>query len=312
MWTVGYGDIYPVCNNEKIYGMVAMLIAWGFFAHLIGSIGSIVNKSNIMTTEYKHKMTHIKQFLIYKSIPNQMKNSIMSYLEYMWDYKQQYKLDEREVLEMLNDGLRDQVIVYLNGRILQNCTVFKHFSMNLLSELTFLLESITFALDDNIFEESSIGDKLYFITKGNVVLFHKKTKTFVKEIEVDEYFGEVSFFSGFKRSVTATAKTFCEMMFLSFNSFQEVINSKPAWKAMYEAIKTQIWNKGDLSPIGVVWFICGQLGHISINWNEFWKIEGNVKHQLKRLRSITERKIKIGCIDEDAQNKLVRRFLHII
>ena len=96
---------------------------------------------------------------------------------------------------MLNDNLRDQVIVYLNGRILQNSTIFKHFSMNLLSEITFKLESIAFALDDNIFEESTKGDKLYFITKGTVVLFHKKTKTYIKELNVDESFGEVGFFS---------------------------------------------------------------------------------------------------------------------
>ena len=81
--TVGYGDITPVTNVEKIYGMGAMLIACGFFAYIVGSIGSIVNKSNIMVSDFRQKVSHINQFLIHKNIPISLKTTIMSYLEYM-------------------------------------------------------------------------------------------------------------------------------------------------------------------------------------------------------------------------------------
>lgn len=81
--TVGYGDIAPVTNLEKIYGMLAMLVACGFFAYIVGSIGSIVNKSNIMVNEFRLKITHINQFLIHKNIPSGLKAAIISYLEYM-------------------------------------------------------------------------------------------------------------------------------------------------------------------------------------------------------------------------------------
>jgi len=183
--TVGYGDISPVTNLEKIYTMMAMLIACGFFAYIVGSIGSIVSKSNIMVSEFRVKITHINQFLIHKNIPTELKGTIMSYLEYMCDYKRMYKLEEGEVLNMLNDNLRDNLIVYLNGQVLQSSVVFKYFSMLFLSEITFHLNHHTFAIDDNIFEEGNMGDKLYFINKGSVILVHKKTKTFIKELDVD-------------------------------------------------------------------------------------------------------------------------------
>ena len=42
----------------------------------------------------------------------------------MFEYKKQYKLSEIEVLNMLNENLKDQVIVHLNGRMLKNTRIF--------------------------------------------------------------------------------------------------------------------------------------------------------------------------------------------
>ena len=39
--TVGYGDILPVSNTEKVYVIVNTLISCGVFGYAINSIGSI-------------------------------------------------------------------------------------------------------------------------------------------------------------------------------------------------------------------------------------------------------------------------------
>ena len=267
--TVGYGDISPVTNLEKIYVMIAMLIACGFFAYIVGSIGSIVNKSNIMVSEFRLKILHINQFMIHKNIPTDLRTTIMSYLDYLCDYKRMYKLQEGEVLEMLNDTLRDQVIVYLNGRQLQNSAVFTHFSMLFLSEITFKMGRHTFAIDDNVFEEGDIGNKLYFINKGSVIIVHKKTKTFIKEIGVESCFGEVSFFSGLPRSATVSSKAFTETMNISKKSFMETLKRYTMNSKIFEAIHESINEKGDLSPIGVKCYVCDKIGHMSMDCKEY-------------------------------------------
>ena len=90
MATVGYGDIIPVANSEKIYAMFAMIIACGFTAYIIGSIGYIFNRSNIMVKDIKLKSFHINQFLIHNEIPNEIRHKIMSYLDYLAEYKKKY------------------------------------------------------------------------------------------------------------------------------------------------------------------------------------------------------------------------------
>ena len=100
---------------------------------------------------------------------------------------------------MLSENLKLQLIVHLNGRMLHNTSVFKGFDLLFLSELTFVLKRETFSIDDHIFDENDQGDKLFFITKGSIILLHKRTHTYIKELAIDEFFGEISFFSGLKR-----------------------------------------------------------------------------------------------------------------
>jgi CRP-like cAMP-binding protein len=54
-------------------------------------------------------------------------------------------------------------------------------------------------MDDHIFEEGERGNKMYFITKGNVVILQKSSHTYIKELNIDEYFGEIAFFSDIHR-----------------------------------------------------------------------------------------------------------------
>ena len=70
-------------------------------------------------------------------------------------YKKEFKLEEDEVLDMLSEGLRLELIVNLNGKMLHNTPIFKNFDLIFLSELTFVLKRETFTQDDEIFKVSA-------------------------------------------------------------------------------------------------------------------------------------------------------------
>jgi hypothetical protein len=54
--------------------------------------------------------------------------------------------------------------------MLKNTIIFGVFDFRFLSEVTFLLLNETYSMDDHIFEENEKGTKMYFITKGTVVI----------------------------------------------------------------------------------------------------------------------------------------------
>jgi CRP-like cAMP-binding protein len=79
--------------------------------------------------------------------------------------------------------------------MLASTSIFANFDMIFLSELTFLLKRETYSIDDRIFDEGEKGNSVIFVTKGSVILLHKKSHTYIKELEVDEFMGDYAFFS---------------------------------------------------------------------------------------------------------------------
>ena len=75
------------------------------------------------------------------------------------------------------------------------------------------------------FDEDEIGDRLHYITKGNVRLIHKKTATFIAEVSIDTFIGEVSFFSGQPRKASARSIIFTEVITLYLSDFMDALNN---------------------------------------------------------------------------------------
>lgn len=59
MTTVGYGDIHPTSPKERALALITMLVSCVVYAYTIGSIGSLVNRHNMHTAQYKEKMTYV-------------------------------------------------------------------------------------------------------------------------------------------------------------------------------------------------------------------------------------------------------------
>lgn len=76
---------------------------------------------------------------------------VRRYLDYNWQKKKDIKIDEKEVMTMLNENLRDKITVYLNGRILKSMHFLEPFGLDFLSDLTFYLKAQLFSIDDYIF-----------------------------------------------------------------------------------------------------------------------------------------------------------------
>lgn len=106
-----------------------------------------------------------------------------------------YKIEEQELLSLLNDNLKGKITVYLNGKILQSIEILCKFPIEFLSNLSFIFTKSTYSIDENIFIEKEDGHELFFIVNGKVNIIHRRSKTLITAIGKDKYFGEISFFT---------------------------------------------------------------------------------------------------------------------
>ena len=143
-------------------------------------------------------------------------------MDYIWDSKKQLKIEEIELLDMLNDDLRNKLTVCLNARILEIIHVLSNFEMEFLSDLTFIITKENFANDEDIVVEGDRGEKLFFILQGKAAIIHKRTHTFIQNLQQDSYFGEVAFFSGLVRQTTVKSREFTELFVITTDNFLEL------------------------------------------------------------------------------------------
>ena len=59
MTGIGYGDIYPISNAERVCVIFNMVVGAGVFAYIISTIGTMVRRYNLLATQYKEKMNYV-------------------------------------------------------------------------------------------------------------------------------------------------------------------------------------------------------------------------------------------------------------
>ena len=87
MTTVGYGDITPITNWEKLFTMLSQLASCAVFAYVVGSIETIVKNSSSIESDFKQKILHVSQFMKEFDIPDNIKQQVRRYLEHLQSHR---------------------------------------------------------------------------------------------------------------------------------------------------------------------------------------------------------------------------------
>jgi CRP-like cAMP-binding protein len=160
-----------------------------------------------------------------KNIPKDLRLQIKRYLDYNFEQKKDLKIEEEEAMGFLNDDLRGKLTVYLNGKILKSVSVFSEFPLEFLSHLTFILAKKSYTVEEYVFNEGDEDKDIYFITSGKVALIHKQTYSYVVDLEKEQSFGEIGFFSDCKRQVTVKSRDFTDVLTINLFDFLNIANN---------------------------------------------------------------------------------------
>jgi CRP-like cAMP-binding protein len=93
-----------------------------------------------------------------------------------------------------------------------------------------------------------------------VVILQKSSHTYIKELNVDEYFGEIAFFSDILRQATARSRGFTEVLSLNKESFTDIANQqqyRSAERTYFDIYDKLSFPPHDYNAIFVVCYLCG-------------------------------------------------------
>lgn len=128
---------------------------------------------------------------------------------------------------LLSEPLRDEIYSYIHGDVLKTCPVFRAFENSFINPLSRTLDIETFGPGDNVIEEGEMSSKMFFIQNGTVDIFHQATKSSFKELQVGDYFGEISFFTGKPRCASAKCLDYVDLLSLTRANMNHILEKFP-------------------------------------------------------------------------------------
>eukprot|EP00347_Sterkiella_histriomuscorum_P023751 403333513 len=300
--SLGYGDISATNTDERLISMLSMILFSWVYAFTLNQISKIVSQYNTAAVQFKENMFYVQKWMKQHNLNKDLSLQIRRFLEYQWDLREQQKIEEEDVMKLLNQDLREKLILYTNAKQLRNLSFSNQFTVDFISDLSFKMQPQTFGVGENIILEQEDGDRIYFITSGKVCVLHRKTHTYLDDLSVDDYFGEISFFTEQPRTTSVKARDFTSVIYLDRTSYlysaeASMSNAMGVYYKMQNALK-----ENDYSYMNIRCFICRQADHIAIYCEQFKLQRGNL-HKIFNKLYMNQEKVKKAQSNNNSQSR---------
>uniref|UniRef100_A0A668AHT4 Potassium voltage-gated channel subfamily H member 7 n=1 Tax=Myripristis murdjan TaxID=586833 RepID=A0A668AHT4_9TELE len=84
--SVGFGNVSPNTNSEKIFSICVMLIGSLMYASIFGNVSAIIQRLYSGTARYHAQMLRVKEFIRFHQIPNPLRQRLEEYFQHSWAY----------------------------------------------------------------------------------------------------------------------------------------------------------------------------------------------------------------------------------
>lgn len=223
--TVGYGDVLPTTDAQKLYTTIVMLLGIGVYAFIIGNIATILTNLDPARALYLQRLERIDAFMRYRRLPRRLRHRIRSYYQYLWIHRVGY--DESEVLRKLPPHLRTEVAMYLKKDLIENVPLFQGTSNAFVREIALEMHAAVFMPGDWIMRAGARGRQMYFISQGEVEVLAPDGKTVFCTLSEGDYFGEIALFFERPRTASVRALTYCDLYSLDKATFERILEEYP-------------------------------------------------------------------------------------
>lgn len=245
--TVGYGDIVPCNNLEKIYCIIAMLIGGGIFAFNINKLSYIFGDISKNSREIKGNLKILNQMMMRKKLNSNLQSKIRNYFHYIYKKENKKQLElENSLFLKLSKQLQQEIILNSNASILKQSKFFcNNFSEEFLQNIVFKMKPKLYSPEEIIFIDAELNPSVFFISQGKVKLFFDNQKgenneVTLYEVKTGESFGEINLINNEEYRYSCKSIGFSSIYSISRKDFLDVLERFPVDKEKFCMIRDSI------------------------------------------------------------------------
>ncbi|KAM9845437.1 voltage-gated inwardly rectifying potassium channel KCNH6-like [Aulostomus maculatus] len=223
--SVGFGNVSPNTNSEKIFSICVMLIGALMYASIFGNVSAIIQRLYSGTARYHAQMMRVREFIRFHQIPNPLRQRLEEYFQHAWSYTN--GIDMNAVLKGFPECLQADICLHLNRSLLQNCKAFKGSSKGCLRALAMRFKTTHAPPGDTLVHAGDMISALYFISRGSIEIL--RGDVVVAILGKNDIFGEpinLYVLPG-KSGADVRALTYCDLHKIHREDMLEVLDMYP-------------------------------------------------------------------------------------
>ncbi|XP_062824443.1 potassium voltage-gated channel subfamily H member 7 isoform X10 [Anolis carolinensis] len=230
--SVGFGNVSPNTNSEKIFSICVMLIGSLMYASIFGNVSAIIQRLYSGTARYHMQMLRVKEFIRFHQIPNPLRQRLEEYFQHAWTYTNGIDMN-MEVLKGFPECLQADICLHLNQTLLQNCKAFQGASKGCLRALAMKFKTTHAPPGDTLVHSGDVLTALYFLSRGSIEIL--KNDMVVAILGKNDIFGEMVhlYAKPGKSNADVRALTYCDLHKIQREDLLEVLDMYPEFSDLF-------------------------------------------------------------------------------
>ncbi|XP_063219819.1 potassium voltage-gated channel unc-103 isoform X2 [Bacillus rossius redtenbacheri] len=247
--SVGFGNVAPNTDAEKIFTICVMLVGSLMYASIFGNVSAIIQRLYSGTARYHTQMLRVREFIRFHQIPNPLRQRLEEYFQHAWTYTN--GIDMNSVLKGFPECLQADICLHLNRNLLSNCSAFNGASPGCLRALSLKFKTTHAPPGDTLVHRGDVLTCLYFIARGSIEIL--KDDIVMAILGKDDIFGENPCIHPTigKSSCNVRALTYCDLHKIHRDDLMDVLELYPEFYHSFSSNLEITFNMRDEELAGV-------------------------------------------------------------
>ena len=227
--TIGYGDVTPETDAERVVSIIAMCLGSAMYAYIVGNICGVIATMDQASTEFHATMDDLNLYMNENNLPRDLRIRLREY--FMYCRHQQRQKYYQGLLTKMSPALRGEVTVFINRAWIDQVPFFCRKASSSLSiqithaehnqfitEISMKLNALAFAPQELIIKLGEPASAMYIVQKGVVA---KQGQV----LSQGRFFGEDIIMKAGRRPYLVRALTFVDCFSLRKKDLERILES---------------------------------------------------------------------------------------
>ncbi|CAO1324147.1 unnamed protein product [Diamesa hyperborea] len=220
LFDTSFGDDVHDFIPGKFVTSGCMIVGLTYNIYILIQILNIMNTVHSSKTKYYEIMNQLDAYMMKKQFPMSLQQRLKFF--YSKKFRKSY-YKEDEILRNLSEPLRREIWINTGELFVEKVQIFKNIPKSLVSFIVASLKKEQFLPNDLIIKAGTVGDCMFFIGSGTVVVTTRNGKELC-HLDDGDHFGEIALIlKNNKRIANVMAIEFCEIYILDFVSFKKYV-----------------------------------------------------------------------------------------